>query len=146
MIRYKNVCYIFGCGSLGAAIADELSGNGENVVIIDKDKDSFDKLPDSFAGKTLEADITDVNTLNENDIKDSKLIVITTDNENVNIFLAHMIASLYNPELVIVRLNTLDKKELFYGLKNVKPIFPFELSVQKFNDIVEELEDDEEEK
>lgn len=139
MERIKNICYIIGCGSLGCAIADELSKNGESVVIFDKDKEAFDKIPDSFGGKTIECDMTDINILNDSNINNSKLVVISTNDENTNIFLAHVISKLFNVKMIIVRLNTTDKKELIADLRNVQPIFPFELSVEKFNDTIEEL-------
>ena len=141
MNQYRNICVIIGCSNLGSAIASELSSRGENVLIIDKDATAFDKVRDNFAGNTITADATDITVLDENYVDDAKLIVIATNNENINIFLAHLISKLYNPKLVVVRLNTLDKKELVEDYENVKAIFPFSLSLKKFDEIYKESEE-----
>jgi trk system potassium uptake protein TrkA len=137
-MNYKNLCVVIGCSNLGSTIANELSNNGENVLIIDKDSNSFDKIPESYGGNTVLGDATDINVLNDNGIKDSKLVVIATDNENINIFLAHLISKLYNAKLVIVRLNTIDKKGLIEGIPNIRAIYPFTLSVEFFDKILKE--------
>lgn len=137
MAMYRNISIIIGCSNLGAAIATELSLDGEYVLIIDNNEDSFDKISDSFSGNTICADATDINVLDENELMNAKLVVIATNNENTNIFLAHVIAELYHAKKVIVRLNTLDKKELLDDI-NVEPIFPFSLSLDEFNNIMKE--------
>lgn len=44
---------IMGCGRVGAALAIELDAAGCDVVVIDRDPESFDRLPVGFAGRTV---------------------------------------------------------------------------------------------
>ena len=41
--KQPSYTVIIGCGRLGANLANTLSGEGENVLILDKEKDSFRK-------------------------------------------------------------------------------------------------------
>ncbi|MGN1025213.1 MAG: NAD-binding protein, partial [Faecousia sp.] len=49
----KRTAYtiIAGCGRLGANLANNLSEEGENVLIVDTQKDAFRKLSSSFGGQ-----------------------------------------------------------------------------------------------
>ena len=48
--KQSSYTVIIGCGRLGANLANTLSEEGENVLILDKEKDSFRKLSSSFGG------------------------------------------------------------------------------------------------
>ena len=45
---------IVGCGRVGAGLAKNLSLQGLDVTVIDKNKSAFDALGSSFKGKTVE--------------------------------------------------------------------------------------------
>ena len=48
--NFSEYCIIVGCGRLGANLANTLSDEGGNVLIIDKNKNAFRKLSPSFGG------------------------------------------------------------------------------------------------
>ncbi len=56
---------IIGCGRLGANLANTLSDESANVLIIDKNKDAFRKLAPSFGGLSLTGDALDLDVLQE---------------------------------------------------------------------------------
>ena len=60
---------VVGCGRLGAGIADTLYGEGEDVVVVDKDKDSFRKLSSSFGGLSVEGNGMDLDILDSVELK-----------------------------------------------------------------------------
>jgi trk system potassium uptake protein len=127
----RNKIMIIGSGRLGASIATKLSEDGEDVYIIDKNQDSFRKLQDTFSGYEIVGDATDLAVLDDSGIKMTKMVVITTDNDNVNIYLSHICYYIYNVPNIYIRLNDSDKGALLEGT-SVKVIYPFKLSLQEF--------------
>lgn len=59
----KNTIVVIGCGRLGSSIANYASRSGHDVIVIDSDESSFDRLDDVFAGLSQVADATDVDAL-----------------------------------------------------------------------------------
>ena len=86
----KNKTLIVGCGRLGSSMANKCSLERKNIIVVDKDPDAFDRLSDAFGGYTVTGDITDLSLLEEAYISTAKEIIITTGNDNVNLFIAHV--------------------------------------------------------
>ena len=129
----RNKILVIGCGRFGAKIANDSSINGENVVTIDNDSSSFERLNDDYSGYTICCDATDLSSMEEEGyIKDAFRIVITTGNDNVNLFLAHVAASIYEIPEIFVRFNDPDFASLVSDM-NIKAIYPVELSLRKYN-------------
>lgn len=56
---------VLGCGRVGAQIAVDLASAGHSVAVMDRDKESFRRLPDTFSGKTWFGDGMDRTALEE---------------------------------------------------------------------------------
>ena len=128
----KNKTFIIGCGRLGASIANADSLSGKNVLVVDKDSRSFELLSDLFSGYTFLGDVTDLSLLEEAYITSAKEIIIATGDDNVNLFLAYVARKLYNVPKIYVRLDDPSLEILISDL-DVKAIYPFELSLDKFS-------------
>lgn len=128
---------IIGCSNLGSAIANKMSLAGLNVIIIDKKAKAFNKLPDSFSGYNIEGDASDPSILMDNKVEKADLVVVATDSDNVNIFISMMINKIFSVKNIVVRLNSLDKKELFDST-SIKVILPFSLSLDYFDELIKE--------
>ncbi|NCA96979.1 MAG: TrkA family potassium uptake protein [Bacteroidia bacterium] len=128
----RNKVLVIGCGRLGANIATLASEKGQNVLVIDRNVNAFDRLHESFAGYKIIGDATDLSLLEEAFIKTAKEVVIATGDDNINLFLAHVASVIYEVPSVFVRLDDPERGALLAGLK-VKAIYPFELSINKFN-------------
>lgn len=128
----KNKTLIVGCSSLGASIANKFSTEGKNLMVIDKDSKSFERLSDRFSGYTFVGDVTDIAILEEAGIASSKEIVIATDDDNINLFVAHIAKKLYEVPNIYVLLLEPDNEILLKGTE-IKAIYPLELSYDKFN-------------
>jgi len=135
----RNKFIVIGSGRLGSNIATTMSEHGEDVIIIDAQDDSFRKLQESFSGYQVVGDATDLSVLENSYIKHAKTVVITTDSDNVNIYLAHLCFYVYNVPRIFVRLSDTDKGKLLDGT-NIKAIYPFNLSYDEFMDL--NLEED----
>lgn len=128
----KNKIVVIGCGRFGARVANESSKDGENVVVIDKDSSSFERLDEDYSGYTVTVDATDISSLEEEGyIKDAYRLLIATGNDNVNLLLSHVAASLYEIDEIFVRFNDPSFSSLVKGM-NIKAIYPFELSLRKY--------------
>ena len=132
----KNKTLIIGCGRLGSSIANKDSSSGKKVMIMDSDPMSFEKLSEGFSGYTFVGDATDMSLLEEAYITSTREIIITTGDDNTNVFLALVARKIYNVPQIYVRL---DDPNLEVLLENcdVHAIYPFKLSLEEFLDIRE---------
>ena len=128
----KNKTLIVGCGRLGSSMANKCSLEGKNIIVVDQNADAFDRLSDTFGGYTMVGDVTDPAFLEEAHISSVKEIIITTGDDNVNLFIAHIARKIYDVPEIYVRLNNPENEVLLKGM-GIKAIFPFELSYDKFN-------------
>jgi len=129
----KNKIVVIGCGRLGSSIADLASERGENVIVVDSISSSFERLDDNFSGYKVTGDATDVSLLEEDAyIETAREVAICTGDDNVNLFLAHVCATIYQVPEVYVRFDDPDKSALISGNPHIKAIYPFELSINKF--------------
>jgi trk system potassium uptake protein len=99
---------IGGCGRVGAKLADRLSGEEHDVVVIDGAEHAFDRLGGAFNGETLVGDITDKDILVRAGIERAYGLVAVTDLDNANLMaveiakelfgVRHTVARLFNPQ------------------------------------------------
>ncbi|MGM0370756.1 MAG: potassium channel family protein [Bacillota bacterium] len=119
---------VIGCGRTGSSTASLLSKQGENVVVIDKDKESFSKLSAEFTGFTILGDATEVEVLKEAKLAKTDLVIVTTDNDNVNAMIAQIASELYEIDKVVVRIIDPQKK-LIYDDLDIITMSPTDLLV-----------------
>ena len=128
----RSRTFVIGCGRLGASIANYASQQGEDVVVLDDQKASFNKLDDSFTGYSIVCDATDASELEEAGIKNAYEVVITTGDDNANLFIAHLCHDIYEIPNIFVRFDDPEKGLLIQGRK-IKPIYPFQLTRDRFS-------------
>ncbi len=132
-MKRRNI--IIGLSRLGSAIAAKLSEAGEDVVVIDKDDASFRKLAHTYSGYQMVGDVIDVDILEKAGIKDAKSVMVTTDDDNVNIMIAEICSIIYGVPHIFARLNDNDKSILLEAM-NIHTIYPFLLSLGEFEAIM----------
>lgn len=131
--KRKNVIVV-GCSRFGGKLAGSLSSLGYNVTIIDKNENSFLKLPDNYSGYEVCADGTDANILKENGIESAQIFIAVTESENANILAAKIASEIFNVPEVYLRLTNVEKDSLITN-ENIKAIYPFKLSIDEFTRI-----------
>ncbi len=129
----KSVIVVIGIGRLGASIAKELSIQQYQVLAIDKDEKSFNKLDgiSGYSGFTLMGDASDISFIRAHKIDEAKTIIVATDDDNANIFIAYMCFFVFNVPNILIRLYDSDKRKLLEKT-TIKAIYPFELSMDVF--------------
>lgn len=135
----KNKFIVIGCGRLGSSLANKASAEGESVIVFDNREISFERLDDSFGGFTVLGDATDRRVLSDQYLKQCKTMIVTTGNDNVNLFVATIASKLYEIPRVYVRFTDPDFSILVSGL-DVQAIYPAELSFRRLEDIMKEDE------
>lgn len=99
---------IGGCGRVGAEIAEQLSRDDHDVVILDRTMASFDRIGGGFNGETLTGDITDKDALVRAGIERADGLAAVTNLDNANLMavqiakelfaVKHTVARLFNPQ------------------------------------------------
>ncbi|OJV63059.1 MAG: hypothetical protein BGO41_10165 [Clostridiales bacterium 38-18] len=130
--KRESYIVVIGCGRLGAMLANEISDRNNNVLIIDRDKNSFRKLSPAFGGISMMGEGTDYNILKEANVFDADQIIIVTNNDNANILIAQMIRDKNNLANIYIRLYDPERKEVLEGL-SVEMVSPLLLSYDVIN-------------
>lgn len=123
--KIRDYTVIIGCGRLGATIASTLSDKDMNVIIIDKKKDSFRKLSNSYGGQTLVGDASDYSVLKEANIFDATVVITVTHSDNTNIMLSQMIKEEFNTNTIIARLYDPERDVVYkeFGIETIYPAY-----------------------
>ena len=133
--RSNEYTIIIGCGRLGANLANTLSEEDGNVLIIDKEKDALRKLSPSFGGLTITGDATDFDVLHEAQFEKASVVVVVTNDDSTNIMVAQIAREMFKINRVIARLYDLDR-ECVYREFNIDTICPAILSVKEIDKIL----------
>jgi trk system potassium uptake protein TrkA len=114
---------IVGCGRLGSHIAIELSKAGNNVVVIDRNKDAFSLLSSDFSGFQVTGDAIDWEILKNARADEADVIAAVTDDDNVNIMVAQVAREIFGVRRVFARVGDPLKGETFSktGLSVLSP-------------------------
>lgn len=126
--KKANYTVIIGCGRLGSSLANVLSNKGGNVLVIDRNKDSFGKLAPSYnlGLSTLIGDATDIDVLHEA-VEKATAVIVATDNDNTNIMIAQIAKELLKKERVIAKLNDPERECVYreFGIDMISPAVLF---------------------
>lgn len=132
----KKYTIIVGCGRLGANLANTLSNGGENVLIMDEDKNSFRRLAPNFGGLSLVANGTDLDSLKQAQIQKASAVIAVTNDDNVNIMVAQIAKEVFDIKRVIARLYDPDC-ETVYQKFGIDIICPFVLTSKEIDKLLE---------
>ena len=107
---------IVGCGKVGGKLARLLADAGHNVVVIDKDSSSFQRLGSEFNGLTLTGDGFDVDLLKEAGAEQTDAFCTVTDNDNANIMSGQVAKKIFHIPKVITRINDIQYTHIYEEL------------------------------
>ncbi len=138
LFETKNNKYtiIIGCGRLGANLANTLSNEGEDVLIMDVNKNAFRRLSPNFGGLAVLADGTDLDKLREAQIEKASSVITVTNDDNTNIMTAQIARELFGVERVIARLYD-PECEIVYKHLGISTICPAVLSTKEIDKLLD---------
>jgi len=93
---------IIGAGDTGRHLARMLSGKGNEVIVVDKDKEKCKLVAEEADVYAINKDATDLSLYEEVDLRKLDVMVAATDKDEVNLFVA-LIAREHGVPRIIVR-------------------------------------------
>jgi trk system potassium uptake protein TrkA len=132
---------IVGCGRLGSKLANELSADGHQTVVIDIHRSAFDRLSVDFSGYTVVGDATEVEVLKEAGIEKAKTLFATSSADNVNLMVAQVAYVIFGVPNVVARVYD-PKREAVYREFGIETISPTNLSAKVFRQYAEQHDQD----
>jgi trk system potassium uptake protein TrkA len=107
---------IVGCGRVGSELAKILSSEGHNVVIIDKNSASFDRLGGTFNGLTLVGNGFDWELLKQAGIAKADAFCAVTNGDNTNLISAQVAKKIFKVPKVIARVYDPQRAHIYSAL------------------------------
>ena len=132
----KQYVMIVGCGRLGANLANTLSDDNGNVLIMDTNKDAFRRLSGDFGGLSVVGNGTDLDALKNAQIDKASAVVAVTNDDNTNIMIAQLARDLFKVKRVIARLYDPERETVYQEL-GIDTICPAVLSAKEVDKILE---------
>lgn len=129
-MKHKYII-IVGCGRLGRVLAHRFSLDGNSVVVIDNNADTFGCLSSDFSGFTIEGDATEVSVLQRAKLEQADVLFAATDNDNVNLMVSQVAKAVYNVKKVMARVKNPNREVIFHNL-SIETICPTLLAVEEF--------------
>jgi len=95
---------VVGCGRVGAELSFKLFKNGHQVVVVDNDQKSFNRLHPDFRGRTVEGEALSADTLERAGLDKADGIAVVTNSDTMNAVIGHL-ARVHYPQVkqVVVR-------------------------------------------
>ncbi len=94
---------VVGCGRVGAELAYRLFKGGHQVVVVDSNRESFNRLHADFRGRTLEGEGLAESVLERAGIKEADGLAAVTNSDSLNAVVAHTARVFYHVPVVVAR-------------------------------------------
>ena len=134
--KVKDYIIIVGCGRLGANLANTLSDDDGNVLIMDTSKDAFRRLASNFGGLTMVGNGTDLEDLKNAQIQKAAAVVAVTNDDNTNIMIVQLAREMFHVERAIARLYDPERESVYQEL-GIGTICPAILSAKEVDKLLE---------
>ena len=114
---------VVGCGRLGSMVANRLSLTGHHVTVVDNREAAFAALSPEYSGFHVEGDATEFATLREADVDQADVVVVATENDNINLMVGQVARRMLGVRKVIARVSEPGREGVFYelGLDTICP-------------------------
>jgi len=107
---------IVGCGRVGSELAKLLASEGHNVVVIDRNPHSFDRLGNAFNGLTLVGNGFNLNLLKQAGIEKADAFCAVTNGDNTNLICAQVAKKILKVPKVFARIYDPQRAHIFAAL------------------------------
>ncbi len=120
---------IVGCGRVGARVA-EMMHLEHNVVVVDMNARSFDRLPADFRGITRLGEASDLDLLAEIGVEHADALCALTQRDNMNIMISQIATRIFSVPLVVTRIYDPMRAEVYRSL-GMRVICPTQIGVER---------------
>ena len=114
---------IVGCGKVGSRFASILSDEGHDVVIVDNDSSTFERLDDDYTGLKILGVPIDQDVLKKAGIENADALVAVTTDDNINIMVCQIAKDIYKVKKTIARIYNPSREYVFhqFGMDTICP-------------------------
>lgn|GEM_PF-237417 len=114
---------VAGCGALGAELALRLSEDGDDVVVVDRDRNAFERLGPAFDGLTVEGIPIDADVLRQAGGERADALAAVTDSDQVNLMVGQLAARILNIPRVVVQVSDPQLEDTYrkLGVTTIRP-------------------------
>lgn len=130
---------IIGCGRLGSYLASQLSREGNSVVVIARDEESFNNLSPEFSGFRIEGDATQMAVLEEARLKKADILIAVSHEDNINLMVAQVARKIFAVPRVVARVFDPAREEICSQL-GISTICPTSVAAEMFLNVVKNSE------
>jgi len=115
---------IIGCGKLGSNLAKELSDEGNDICIIDRNGDKLNALGTGFNGQRIKGIEFDSDKLIEAGLNQADVLLAVTSDDNINITVSLIAEKIFHVPNIIARVNNPQKNDIYnqLGIDTINPI------------------------
>ena len=112
---------IVGCGRVGSGLASQLSQEGHEVAVVDKDRQSFSRLVPSYKGTMIEGIGFDHQVLLKAGVERADALAAVSSGDNTNIITARVAQKIFRVPRVVARLYDPRRAQIYrrLGLETV---------------------------
>lgn len=126
---------IAGCGKVGSGLANKLSREGHDVVIIDFDEEAFKSIDSDFTGLKIVGVPFDEDVLKKAGIDKADAVAAVTQEDNDNIMVSQIAKDLYGVPNVLARIYNPLREQVFHHF-GLDTICPTNISVDMISSIL----------
>lgn len=94
---------VVGCGRVGAELALRLYKSGHQVVVVDQNEESFNRINPEFRGRTVHGETLRDDVLERAGIKSADGLAAVTNSDTLNAVVSHAAHTIYNIPVVVCR-------------------------------------------
>ena len=107
---------VLGSGRIGSALAARLDQEGHSVSIVDRDRESFRRLPERFTGRAVLGNGFDRDVLEQAGIRETNAVAAVMYGDNSNIVAARIAKETYEIPRVVARIKDPRRAEIYQRL------------------------------
>lgn len=126
---------IAGCMTIGASLAQTLSEENHDVVVIDSDPKNLEALGTGFNGVTVTGVPMDEDVLRNAGIQQADALAAVTRDDNMNIMIAQVAQGLFHVPRVIARLYSPESERVFREM-GLTTVCPTSLAVKRIREML----------
>lgn len=127
---------IMGCGRVGAELAAMLDEEGHEVMMLDREADSFRRLPAGYGGQRHVGNGIDQDVLARIGVGEADAFVVVTQGDNRNVMAAQMAKHIFGVPKVVCRIYDPMREEIYRGL-GLETISPTKVGARLLKEALE---------
>ncbi|HLN61407.1 MAG TPA: NAD-binding protein [Symbiobacteriaceae bacterium] len=127
---------LVGCGRVGASLATALAADEHDVVVVDKNPDTFANLGAAFNGVTVTGTGIDIEVLRRAGIEQAHAFAAVTSHDNVNLMASQIARKIFHVPKVVARINDHRKRDAYQDFE-VETICPTDLGASYLRRMLE---------